>query len=299
MGRISDVHNVGGCHLPLEKAKNRFLMYPDDEGNVCRLDRDSWRVLQPEAGQSRGLSVTQKLIVSIFICGSLLGCAEKEVVTSNAPEPTVQNTDPVIVDLIAKNRLEAIRSAGQSNNRKYVVYLRQGSSRERARRGSNAYEYQIALARLGEISELQEIACQFWSEDPGLAVGAFRKAADVGGQFGVEAAMQHFRLDERLDQLRNRHPAHAVGKTRRIDVYPLWEPSSSELSTSTLNHLLPSASVPLPTQSPTKDRKAANELALKWSDWIAQHRSIVTSMKPSSRDVDFSETPCRALRSIR
>jgi hypothetical protein len=193
-------------------------------------------------------------------------------------------TDSFFLQKIQAGDKDAIADAGQSGDRKFVTYLQQELKNHKPR-GANFTGFspaELALARLGEVPQLQEIWCASITDDPkhGLFPSTFYLEL-VGGWFAIQGIEKLLTPD---------------------DLVHFHKPTKEEINSDALQ--LPfsvTALMALPKVVPKPPAGATSleaqfhfqESIKFWQDWIAAHEKELSKLQPTGQSVDFSATACK------
>ena len=213
-------------------------------------------------------------LVAVFV-GVIISCGEP-IQDHNVVAAQTQS-DETLVRRIQGGDSAAIAEAGKSGNKLYVPYLRRELT-DRRDDGAPARRARIALARLGEIDQMQEVWCRAITDDPkrGLKPSTY-ELESVGGWFAIQG------LEKLLtpDGLVKWHKPSE--KERNND--SLADPVSL-----TAFNALPKVIPNHPAQFPDKEW---NPQVKAWQDWIAAHKDELSKLQPTGEGVDFSNKACK------
>jgi len=190
-------------------------------------------------------------------------------------------TDSFFLQKIQAGDKEAIADAGQSGDRSFVPYLR-GALNNSGKHGDARWNARIALARLGEIDQLQAVWCRAIVDLPkrGMWPGV-EELKLIGGWFAIQG-LQKF--------LPPNDPVH-------------WHKPTNEEKNSDVAYLpfyfgvleaLP-AVVPNPParSTPLEAQFYSQELIKTWQEWIPAHKDELSKLQPTGEGVDFSDKACK------
>jgi hypothetical protein len=198
---------------------------------------------------------------------------------------TTANPDEALIQRIQAGDAAAMTEAGRSGNRVFVQYL-QHELKDRRTQDGPARQAMIALARLGETDQLQEVWCRAITDDPkrGLENPVF-ELEQVGGWFSIQG------LEKLLTPEGLVHWHKLSGKEKYSDatVDPL-----NVRALRTLPKVVPNP--PVRYSAPTEQFRAqthTQEEMKMWQDWIAAHKDELSKLQPTGEGVDFSDSACK------
>jgi len=168
-----------------------------------------------------------------------------------------------------------ILQAGQSGDRSVVPYLREQLKKSKDKIGGPASRVQIALAKLDETKELQEVFCEIDYGDYAVSKSAIEtKLPYIKGWYSAEIISGI--LDHRFakDPKVPKHYADDLG------VIPL----SQLLLTGSISRIFPDA--------PTQGALGGTSPDL-WRQYVKDHRSELMTMRPLAERVYFSASACK------
>ena len=185
-------------------------------------------------------------------------------------------SDEIVIQRIRSGDIAAIIEAGKSGNRLFVPPLRDAISVDK--RTDLAGAVRVALAKLGERDQLQEVWCRAITDDPkhGLYPST-DELETVGGWFAIQG------LEKLLTPGSLVRWHRASEKDRNNDAL------SDPLPVAALK-ALPKVIPNPPKQFPEKEW---NGQVKNWRDWVAAHNDDLRKLEPTGEGVDFSDKACR------
>jgi hypothetical protein len=174
----------------------------------------------------------------------------------------VVSRDELIQKILAGDE-QAILELGNLGDKSAVPFLQTLLGRPNKSYGSAACYAQMALAKLGEKQQQDEIVNELSSEDPSLQDDAFRKLAYVGGSLAVKTVAL-FLTDTKYDSWREMKQEPVPDGQKHMDVVG-FEPLSW-MAVRVLAEILPDP-VTTPGRTPTK------ESVQKWREWWEANKS--------------------------
>ena len=192
--------------------------------------------------------------------------------------------DRPLIARILDADVSAIEEAGRSGDRSLIPYLQRMlmDSRLGGSKDDRAPTVRVALAKLGDINQQQQLWCEANREDPRHGVHPklepFRK---VGGWFGIHA------LEILLSPEGQVHFERAVRRENATDLLRI-PPRFMALE------LLPQMVSDPPIRYTHADFDLATERQTQtWRAWIAAHRERLMTLEPTGAGVDFSDKACK------
>jgi hypothetical protein len=198
-----------------------------------------------------------------------------------------QEVDQHITDLIGKIQqgdVTAISEAGLSRNRFFVPYLHELLNKHTTRKdvADVIGPTRIALARMGETREQQEVWCEAIS---GLPLP--ENLGNVGGWYGIRG-LQAFLSPEVLPQIESE-----TGKDYRehpyYDAVPLSPEAEALVTLQTLVPHLPSG---IETEGFAIQAHLSKEIKI-WQEFIAKNANEFRKLEPIGEGVEFSVRACK------
>ena len=197
-------------------------------------------------------------------------------------------TDSVFIQKIQAGDAEAITIAGRSGDQRFVPYLKRELENHKAKgnRFAGSWPTELALARLGQTDQLQEVWCRAITDDPkhGLWPSTYQLEL-VGGWFAIRG----------------------IEKLLTPEGLIRWhKPSKEEINSDahsmpffvtaleTLPKVVPNPPIIPVRVTPELDRQLSPDWVTKiWQDWIAAHKDELSKLQPTGEGVDFSSDACK------
>jgi len=158
---------------------------------------------------------------------------------------------------------------GKSGRRDLIPALR-----AQAKHGKPQLQHSavLALARLGETPELQQIVCELSVTDMGGVSNISREDLPyIGGWYSIRL------LDDVLHSRIAKDPEYPKGQDPTIPVgYPSWASAVEGLEV-----LIPSS------------RKFERNFKPQWDRYLREHRKELESLQPTGAGVDFGAAACQ------
>jgi len=196
-----------------------------------------------------------------------------------------KQADERTIQRILAGETAAIEEAGKSGNRLYVPYLRRELKDRRKERGP-AGQARVALARLGETDQLQEVWCRAITDDPKRGLeNPISELEQVGGWFGIQG-LEKLLTPEGL--------VHWPKLTARDKYSDVSRDPLNLRALKTLPTVIPNP--PVGYSTPIEQFKAqthTQEEVKMWRDWIAAHKDELSKLQPTGEGVDFSDKACK------
>jgi hypothetical protein len=192
---------------------------------------------------------------------------------------TQNKNDDILIQRVVAGDTSAIAEAGKTGNKIFVPYLKE-ELKDRRNYGTSLSPIgvaRLALAKLGERQQQQELWCLALTDDPPLGDFGY-----VSGWYAIQALQEFFTPQG---------PSHSyrrVHKEKRQD-FSYLPPRYSALKT--LTELVPN-----PPAKFDPDAIAPSELersAKIWREWIAAHKDELSKLQPTGEGVDFSDKACK------
>jgi hypothetical protein len=212
-----------------------------------------------------------------LLIGSLLFLGEMS--THPCVSEAQSKTDKVLIQRIRAGDTAAIAEAGKTGNRIFVPYLKLELKDDRSH-GTSLSPIgvaRLALAKLGERQEQQELWCLSLTDVPPLEDFGY-----VGGWYAIQT------LKEFLTAQGPRNSYRIVHKEKHQDFSYL---PPRYLAIKSLAEVVSNPPVkfdPDVITPPELDRSAKI-----WRDWIAAHRDELSRLQPTGEGVDFSDKACK------
>lgn len=178
----------------------------------------------------------------------------------------------------------AILGAGKTGDTFWVPYLRQLLKAKHKYYGdSYMFVTQLALAKLGEKDQLQEILCELDFGTNHITYNAIHsKLKYVGGWFSIRAMSDFLREGVKYQPLLKAGLTDFVQGPPNIEV--LFE----------LSNVVPN---PPDFGTPSPFEKSAENVRIRtaWRDWIEQNHDTLQKLEPTGVGVEASEKTCKPL----
>lgn len=189
--------------------------------------------------------------------------------------------DNALAQKVVAGDRDTIQQVGKSGNQFFVPYLRQ-ALKTRPNKGEGFKHYwpeELALARLGQVQQLQEFWCSAIADDPKHQLTPSIEQLDlIGGWFAIQGLEKFLSPEEVI------HWHKPTRQEKDSDTADLPAPVQAMI---TLSKVVPNPPVP-PT--PIEALKAQTQRAkyIKiWQDWIAAHKDELSKLQPTGEGVDF------------
>jgi hypothetical protein len=187
-------------------------------------------------------------------------CSKSQTQTAQSPvsSPDVRNA-AALKSGILRGDPESMKTAAINNNRDMLPYLREQLKNSDKHVGGPAYTANIALAKMGETDQVQEIACELLGGDDRSQLEALEKLSWVGGYSSITL----------LDGLLSNAPSNE----KIIDRISLRQRAAV-----VLGKLVPGLNVSPGVRMgipPTEDQYH------QWHDWLFDHRTELSQLQPS------------------
>lgn len=196
--------------------------------------------------------------------------------SQSTPGESPSGREEALIHRILVGDVAATTEAGRSGNRQFVPYLRQVLNDQS--KAEVAGPARVALSRLGEINQMQEVWCQAITDDPkrGLKPSTY-ELESVGGWFAIQG------LEKLLtpDGLVKWHKPSEKERSNDSLADPVSLTAFKALPKVIPNH---------PAQLPDKEW---NRQVKAWQDWIAAHKDELSKLQPTGEGVDFSNKACK------
>lgn len=163
-----------------------------------------------------------------------------------------------VVERVQKNDAKAILEFGEDGDKSVIPMLREELLKKDKRFGGAASNAQMALAKLGEKKQLDEILAENDSDDPVTQDHAIEKLAYVGGKEAI-VKLGSLLSDDQYRSMKGFDPNKRGPRGEQPQGDVVFLPRS-ELATKALSRIVPNA----PTQS---KKKPSKEDIQKWRDW--------------------------------
>jgi hypothetical protein len=182
-------------------------------------------------------------------------------------------------DGIQKGDIEDILQAGRSGDPSFVPQLL--AYRRKAGKHIEIHEaraVQLALAKLGQPVELQEVRCEFLFGSPSVQFDALDRLQYLGGWFSIDAVRKV------LD-----NPDYRGGGDRAGAFAPLGSSAVRRLPA-----IVPDApAIESRVISPGSERDL--ERQREWKQWLSEHQDSLSSLPPTGKGVETSSSVCQGV----
>jgi hypothetical protein len=186
-----------------------------------------------------------------------------------------------VQEILAGDR-DAIELAGKSGNLLFVPYLKQ-ELETRATKGEGFKHHwpeELALARLGQVQQLQEFWCSAIVDDPKHGLTPSVKEFEwIGGWFSIQA-LQKFLKPEGL--------IHWHKPTRQEKESDTGDLPVQVRAMITLSKLVPNPPVPPAPIEELRAQTQTQKYIQIWQDWLEAHKEELSKLQPTGEGVDFS-----------
>lgn len=163
-----------------------------------------------------------------------------------------------LVERISKNDPRAILELADEGDKSAIPMLREELKKKDKRFGSAATNAQMALAKLGERKQLDEILAENDSDDPAVQDHAIEKLAYVGGKEAIRK-LGALLNDEQWRSMKGFDPKKRGPKGEQPQGDVVFLPRS-QLAVKALSRIVP--------DSPTQPKKKPSKDDIqKWRDW--------------------------------
>jgi hypothetical protein len=180
-----------------------------------------------------------------------------------------------LADRIQKGDSGAILEAGKTGDSSFIPQLLAYRKKSRKRKDFPEIAVQLALGKLGQKAELQQVRCELLFGSPSVQYDAVGKLEYLGGWFSLEA------ITHVLDNPDYRGGYDGAGLFASPGYY-----AARKLSTIVPN---PPAIEPgmLPTSAVDLERQR------RWKEWIESHRDSLRKTPPIGSGVETSPKACK------
>jgi hypothetical protein len=217
-----------------------------------------------------------RIKLTVAVLAVVLSLSYPAASSQNAsPEPQ-SKSDEVLLQRIQAADSSAIAEAGRSGNRLFVAPLRQ-LLRNRTNKPEISGYVRVALARLGEQDQLQEIWCRAITDDPkrGLYPSTY-ELESVAGWFGIQGLERLLTPD--------------VVRWHKLSEKEKNNDALAEPLSLTALKALPKVIPNPPAQFTEKEWK---QQVKAWRQWIDAHKDELSKLQPTGEGVDFSPNACK------
>jgi len=171
--------------------------------------------------------------------------------------------------------LQDVEAAGNSGDKSFIPFLKD-VLQERKLGHQNWDRVQMALARLGEREQQQQIVCNFYRGDAHEAQNAgIRQLLYIGGWFSIRLY---------VEMLANKH------------IYTHWlkaEPHGSDAVLESPDSMALTYLPKLVPGLPPLNEKDWKETQREWPEYIRKHEAELNGLAPIGEGVDFSGKTCK------
>jgi len=213
-------------------------------------------------------------------------------VQTNSTATANPNDEAALIQRILAGDLHAINEAGASGNRVFVPYLRRELQDPRYKDDSRSPipVARAALAKLGELDQLQELWCLSISEDeyPGI-FGPRPAFGFVGGWYAYQA-LQKFLQPEGDIHFDRAYKKYLAKHQHDIDYPPIEPPSYYAVKA--LTEMVPDPPARWDQEGDLHPDRLERDKQI-WLDWIAAHKDELSKLEPTGEGVDFSDSACK------
>jgi hypothetical protein len=182
---------------------------------------------------------------------------------------------------------DAILLAGSSGDRRYLPYLQKVRN---SREGDTAFvapELTLALAKLGDKSELQTVFCHLHDNSIfSMEKTANRELPYIGGWFAVQSYLEFATEDDEYNRKWSESSKGTGSDLVPRPGFPTYWVAQDlpKVVTNAPFPPLEKPSYPPPNELPRRIQA--------WRKWIAAHKGRLNKLKPTGDGVDFSAKAC-------
>jgi hypothetical protein len=207
----------------------------------------------------------QRLAKSTFCAVTLIVCSS--MVIGQAMSPEERHRILMVQD---------VEAAGNSGDKSFIPFLKD-VLQSRKLDHQNWDKPQMALAKLGEREQQQQIVCIFYRGDNYEAQNAgIRQLPYIGGWFSIRLY---------IEMLANKQIYSHWGKSEPHGSDAVLE-SPDSMALTYLPRLVPGL--------PPLNEKDWKETQRQWPEYIQKHETELTGLSPTGEGVDFSGKNCKA-----
>src|SRR3989442_3415843 len=208
--------------------------------------------------------------------------------TAMAGQSGDQRFVPYFVQRIQAGDAKAIAIAGRSGDQRFVPYLKKELETDKTRgdRFAGSWQSTLALARLGQTDQLQEIWCRAITDDPkhGLWPSTYQLEL-VGGWFAIQG-IEKLLTPEGL--IRWHKPSKEERNSDALSMPFNWTALEA------LPKVVPSPHENYPTGIELFMVQTHSQEHIRiWQNWIAAHQDELSKLQPAGEGVDFSPNACK------
>jgi hypothetical protein len=238
-------------------------------------------------------TILQRSLFMLVLAASVLGQIPNPTVLQSAVDRGLQRSDLQAFLVAAREEptspemYSAVLAAGKTGDSFWVPHLKPFLKFARNRNidlTRLADTTQLALARLGEPAQLQEIACEAEFGNAEIQYLAVRsKMKYVDGWFSIYIMARWLNEDYKPRYLLKSPPSDMV-----------YNPPS-QLALIALPELVsnPPLQAPSPLWLATDNQEKLRPLRKGWREWIEVNRATLSALRPGIDDLDLSETTCK------
>lgn len=181
-----------------------------------------------------------------------------------------------LADRIQKGDSVAILEAGKTGDSSFIPQLLAYRKKSGKRKDFQVIAVQLALAKLGQESELQQVRCELLFGSPSVQYDAVGKMEYLGGWFSLEA------ITHVLDNPDYRGGGDGAG----FFAPPGWY-AARKLSTIVPNPPPIESGIPFPSSAVDLERQR------QWKQWIEAHQDSLSKIPPIGSGVETSPKVCK------
>ena len=175
-------------------------------------------------------------------------------------------------------REQDVKAAGSSGDKSFIPYLKD-VMQSRKMDHQQWDDVQMALAKLGDQEQQQQIVCVFYRGDAYEAQRAgLRQLPYIGGWF----AIQVYRM--------------ALSEPRIMSHW--FDAAPKDSGDEAMSSPVDSALLVLPKLIPAlpriKDHQPVKEIVITWGNQISEHQDELSKLVPTGEGVDFSGKTCKS-----
>lgn len=167
-----------------------------------------------------------------------------------------------------------VKAAGNSGDKSFIPYLHDVVQQRKL------YHYdwddaQMALAKLGDRSQQQNIVCVFYKGDRSEGYVAGHQLAYIGGWFAIQMY---------LEMLNN--------KKVMSHWFRIGEPNDDRVWTAPDTRAMQNLPNLIPALQPITEQTPAKQTVEQWNVYIKEHMEELSKLTPTGEGVDFSGKSC-------
>lgn len=207
----------------------------------------------------------QRLAKSAFCAVALIVCSSMVIGQAMTPEEQQR-----II------RVQDVEAAGNSGDKTFIPFLK-AVLQSRKQDSQNWDRPQMALAKLGEQEQQQQIVCIFYRGDDYEAQNAgIRQLPYIGGWFSIRLY---------VEMLANKQIYSHWGKSEPHGSDAVLE-SPQGMALTYLPKLVPGL--------PPLNEKDWKQTQRQWPEYIRKHEAELSQLGPTGEGVDFSGASCKS-----